>query len=308
MFRLALLAALIAAPAFAQCRNGSCAVAAPAVQIDSRNGWFDAGNGWLALYHRGSPVGWLEPTTNKWQTYGKPAPIDLIETFHLIGAVKRPPMCVCANECKCKDCPRDCVATTSFETRVGGDDPFPGGVVSERIPPGETYDCGGHACSRQEAFQRLESSLADDRDKAFLTVVGDEGLRKKVLADIDTSPLLAPWKNKVHVNAYDPSHWNVNASGLAQGVSYQLPPDAEGKSKVQFRLRAYTGPEALATALRKADPNYRPDADPDPLKPKPAPTPTPDLTPAVGITPNQVGYGILAAIAGIAGIAIARKK
>lgn len=213
-------------------------------------GWYPAEDGWLHLYWRGQYVGKLDPLLGRWQTTGRAHQVDLI-------AVAKP---------------------APGPDAVAGDDPFPGGVDPQKVQGGPAYQINGRAASRDEVYRRLGpagNGLVDDRGKWFLTAVLPEGERKKLLADLESSPHLQPWRAKLHVNAYAPDDWHVAQAGLAGGVTYQPPPNEQGRATVAFRLRAYAGPEVLAQALREADKSYAPDNDPDPTKPKPQPSPTP---------------------------------
>ena len=152
-------------------------------------------------------------------------------------------------------------------------------VQSDKIQQEPSYEVSGRRVSRSAAFQAVSAGgLVDDRNKAFLTIVGDESLRSRVLKDLESVPALRAWKDNLHVHAYAPDHWAVRQVGLAPGITFQAPAsDGSNKAPVEWRFRTYEGPVALAEALRKSDPNYRPESDPDPAKkpepPKPAPEP-----------------------------------
>lgn len=330
---LTLLAlALAAMPAAGQCSNGQCAPASfggryvypsapPAESL--MHGWYQAADGLLAYYWKGERAGTLDPIEARWQSAGKAHTVDLIQTFGLARqkpgqrgspiAFAVPPECVC-DRCGCEDCPRECLAAT-FVSKPG-DDPFPGGVDSKRVSESMTWECSGRPCSKQHVFTRLADTLSDDRAKPFLTLVADEATRKRFLADLD-GPTMAALKAKCHVNVYDPSDWHVAQVGLQPGLTCQGPPDAAGKSPVLFRFRAYAGPEATAEAVRKVDPNYKPDADPDPAKPSPKPAPAnpdgPDASPSKpgGSCNHYFGLTLLAACGAIGlglGILLTRRK
>lgn len=180
------------------------------------------------------------------------------------------PGCLCPHDaCECQNCPQDCPQAQPNGPRPLAQDPCPGGVRRDLFEQGNRYYCNSRACSRSEAFQRLsEASLVDDTGKAFLTIVGDEAMRKQVLADIDSSSALREFKGKLHVNAYAPDDWHVKQIGLQPGITYQtaLKDQEHNVVPVEFRFRAYAGDAALAEAIRKVDPKYQPDKDPDPTK------------------------------------------
>jgi hypothetical protein len=154
----------------------------------------------------------------------------------------------------------------------------PGGAVSNfgldprRVPAEARYRLNGKEVSRREALAAF-GALADDSGKLRLTIVGDADLRKRVLDDLANHPALKGARDRLLVQDYPPGHWAVAGVGFAPGVTLQPPAGPDGTAPVLFRMTSYAGPDALATALRKADPNYRPERDPDPAKPAPAAPP-----------------------------------
>ena len=159
------------------------------------------------------------------------------------------------------------------------------GIDVERIRPGEWYSLNGRECSRGEALDAIfGAELIDDRAKVFLTVVGDAEIRRRVRADMENHPALAEWRGKIHLQDYDSKHWMPSLIGLAEGITLQAPArDGSCQSPAIWRMRSYAGPEALAVALRKSDPSYRPDLDPDPNRPV---TPTPSNQPNTPPNPS----------------------
>lgn len=294
LFAVIIAGCTLAPEASAGWGGGSCVPVGNAplrITQASAHGWYKNDDISLALYWNGERIGTLDPVSGVWRTEGKSHSVDLIATFSLNPSVGRPRLCldcacaqcprdcgpkaeakpakecVCKKDaCECAKCPQDCVARAI----VPGDDPFPGGVKVEEIKDAPPYEVSGRVCTKEQAYAFLtQSSLVDDRNKPFLTIVGDKGLRERVLADLATHPALAPYRSKLHVNAYDTADWHVNQVGLPPGVFLQGPPNGKGESPVEFRFRSYAGPEVLAEAIRKANPNYKPEADPDPLKKDP---------------------------------------
>lgn len=324
--RALMLMCLIAQPAYGQrgsswgtqsCPDGSCAPVRSAQSM--WHGWYEGSTGNLELYWRGEKIGTLDPLAAKWTTSGKATPVDLIQSFGLSRPTAKPlfearsPLCGCCDpdDCKCVNCPNDCINLAQAESQPMVDDPFPRGVNPDKISKDVSFECSGKPCSRQQAFFALtQGGLVDDRNKSFLTIVGDKSLRDSVLKDLDTSAALRGWRDKLHVNAYAPDHWAVRQVGLQPGISFQGPPSTEGKAPVEWRFRSYAGDVALAEALRKSDPNYRPDADADPLaKPKP-PTPAPEpVKPDVPSTPSGTNLWQWAFMlaAGVAVFLVARR-
>lgn len=154
-------------------------------------------------------------------------------------------------------------------------EPINYGVDADKLEPGPKYKHNGQEISREEALRILgDKQLPDDKSLLRVTVIGDEARRKQVLDDLKTSPALAAWKDKIVVKAYDPVHWAVKDSGfVTRGDPVVYVQDPSGK--VLHRQVDYAdGADGLALALRKADPNYKPDQDPDRRKdPPPFPLP-----------------------------------
>ena len=124
------------------------------------------------------------------------------------------------------------------------------------------HSINGQAVSETDAMAALQGKLTDDSQKLRLTIIGPESLRRPVLVDFESNPNLAALKDKVLVQSYDPSHWAVANAGFrttGQPSIYLQAPDG----KVLHRQDEYRGPDELAEAIRKADPNYKPELDPD---------------------------------------------
>jgi hypothetical protein len=155
------------------------------------------------------------------------------------------------------------------------------GVDPEKISPDEHYRIGDREVSKREAIEQLGApagQIPNDAANLRLTVIGADEDRRRVLDDLAKSLALAPWKDKLVVQDYAPADWAVAGVGFVTSgkpTLYLQQPDG----KVLLRLDQYEGPDALAEALRKADPNYRPDQDPN-GKPKPPPPDAPGGLPA----------------------------
>ncbi|HJZ93117.1 MAG TPA: hypothetical protein VKE40_19730 [Gemmataceae bacterium] len=160
------------------------------------------------------------------------------------------------------------LATARPRAGIAEDDDPNFGIDRERISTARHYRLNGRDVSRDEAL-RVLGAIPDDTDRLRLTVVGDSELRRRVRADLDSHPALAPVRSRVSVQDYAPDHWAVADVGFAPGVTLQLPPGPDGKAPVLWRMSSYSGPDLVAGAIRKADPLYKPDRDPDPSKPDP---------------------------------------
>lgn len=138
----------------------------------------------------------------------------------------------------------------------------------------EKYTYKGEPVRRSDAVEMIEKGVPDDRGKLRLTVIGSEAERKRVVDDVARSPMAG----QLLVQAYAPDHWAVKDAGFKTDghptVYVQAP-----AGQVLHRQDDYSdGAEGLLAAVRKADPNYRPDKDPD-LRKKPEPKPEPPLIP-----------------------------
>lgn len=160
------------------------------------------------------------------------------------------------------------------------------GVGLHALSHSSQYRLNGRVVPRADALAALDRPSADHAWR--LTIVGDLALRQQVRADWATHPALATWRNRLQVQDYDPTTWAVADVGMAPGLTLQGPAQSDGKAAVRWRMTTYPGPEALAAALRKADPTYRPELDPDPTQPEAEPTKPPlDVTPTPIPAPSR---------------------
>ena len=131
----------------------------------------------------------------------------------------------------------------------------------------ERYIINGIDATGEEALQALqEKNVPNDKSLLRLTIIGPEALRKQVRSDLENHPSLACFSEKYLVQDYAPENWAVKQGFFTEGkptIYLQLP-----TGKVLHRQDDYAdGAAGLATALRKADPNYTPEKDPDKRKP-----------------------------------------
>jgi hypothetical protein len=143
------------------------------------------------------------------------------------------------------------------------------GVAPDRIRAGEHYRHAGAEIDREQARGLVGGDgdrIPDVSKKWRVVVIGPE--RERVLRDFDGDPALAPWKDRVVVQGYEPTHYHVARTGYCttgKPTIYVLQPDGT----VLHRQDDYAGgAAALAEALRKADPDYKPKNDPDRRKPE----------------------------------------
>jgi hypothetical protein len=163
------------------------------------------------------------------------------------------------------------------------------------------HSINGRSVTEEDALAALQGKLTDDSQKLRLTIIGPQEKRQVVLADWNASPSLAALKDKVLVQGYDPTHWAVANAGFrttGQPNIYLQAPDG----KVLHRQDDYRGPDKLAEAIRKADPNYQPNNDPDLNKSNPpSPSPSFDLS-------HVPGWCCAAGAAGAAFLVLRRRK
>jgi hypothetical protein len=171
----------------------------------------------------------------------------------------------CGEDCQCgvKPCGKpSCRCVLSAGTVEADGTPNFGLDLSQMPAPGK-HILNGQEVTKEEMMQAIgKPQLPDDAEQMCVTVIGPDASRKQVMADLDTHPALSPWKGKVKVHGYDPSHWAVAQAGfLTTGSPTIYCQAADGQ--VLHRQDEYRGPEALAEALRRADPSYQPQKDPD---------------------------------------------
>jgi len=131
----------------------------------------------------------------------------------------------------------------------------------------ERYIINGIDATGEEALQALqEKNVPNDKSLLRLTIIGPEAIRKQVRKDLENDPSLTSFSEKYLIQDYAPDNWAVRQGFFTEGkptIYLQLP-----TGKVLHRQDDYAdGAIGLATALRKADPNYTPDKDPDKRKP-----------------------------------------
>jgi hypothetical protein len=158
-------------------------------------------------------------------------------------------------------------------------------VDLSHLRPGRAWK-SGKECSREEVVAALQKLPASDEGRPCLTVIGTAAERSRVLADLKNAPALAAWQGKVRVQDYDPKDWQVKEGFVGSGKPTIYCQASTGK--VLHRQDDYgDGAAGLATALRKADPNYDPARDPDLRKPvKPVDPVKPDPKQPDPVTPS----------------------
>jgi len=300
LHRLLILSALIACVGslHAQCPGGRCGPPAfapaqpsflppasyqpfhaPAAPAPAQYSWVSDGDGGYALFLGDVQAGWQDKFGTYYRRLGKNRFTEA-ETPPVsapaAAKVARRGSCCPASGCKCD--PDDCqcgktkglccdgcnCAVNSHVKLVGDDMNF--GVETDKLGKSPTYTKNGRKCSKKDVIEALEKGLVDDSSLPRLTVIGPEGERKRVLADMDSSPALSPFKGRFLVQSYAPDNWALQNMGfVTTGSPTIYAQRADGV--VLHRQDGYDGPEKLAAALRKADPAYDKAKDPDLAKP-----------------------------------------
>jgi hypothetical protein len=195
--------------------------------------------------------------------------------------------CPCPPGCSCPADPCGCAGR-------GGEAPDRGavpnfGVAADRIPGGEEYHLNGRRADARAVRQALArgGSLSDDTGKWRLTVTGTAEECRRVADDLKGHPALAAWRDRLLVQTYRPDAWAVTGVGLPAGghpsIVLEDSPGPGNRARVLHRQDDYDGgAEALAGALRKADPSYDPRKDPDLRRPAPPALPSPADVPGWG--------------------------
>ncbi len=182
------------------------------------------------------------------------------------------------------------------------------GVEPHGQSKGERWNLSGKASTREECLKLITRH----KGKRCLTVVLPRAEREKVLQDLAQAAELAPWRDALVVQGYEPGDVLAGGVGLPNGIVLQAAPDKEGRGKVLHRTNTYTGPKDLATALRKSDPSYDPKKDPDltrPQPPAPQPQPTlPSLSPASPGAPADPTLPAAAVAIGAVALYVLRKR
>jgi hypothetical protein len=168
------------------------------------------------------------------------------------------------------------------------------GVTPHAENKGETY-----TASTPEAARFVTQAVEGERDgKLHVTIIGSDDERARVVNDIKTDPSFAGLRDTLLVQDYKPGEWPVDPKlGFRAGKPAIIVQAAKGPGerkggRVVFRCSDYSiGATGLAEAIRKADPNYRPDKDPTPTTPSGGDLP-------FGLTDTQVMLAIAAVVVG----------
>lgn len=254
---------------------GGCAPVGASVGIDAPYEWrqcADDSDCW-ALYRGGVQVGGYRASNGRFSylvggQWAEPceAPIAL----PIVPAAKKDSCPCCGDDCRCglgRPCDRPNCRCVLPGAVVESDGSLNFGLDREAMAHAPRHIHNGKRVSKQQLLQAIEkAALRDDSGELCLTVIGPEAARKPVLTDLDSAAALSPWKGRIKVKGFAPDHWAVRDSGFVTSGNPTIYCQA-ADGKVLHRQDDYRGAEALAEALRKADPNYQPAKDPDLTKP-----------------------------------------
>jgi hypothetical protein len=133
---------------------------------------------------------------------------------------------------------------------------------NEKPTAAPRYEVNGRPASKEDVLQAFESKAGDQSTKLRLTVIGPKQSRQLVLEDLKRTPDLQGLLKEFLLKDYDPEDWEVSRSGFYTKGSPTIYVQAPS-GKVLHRQDAYTGPGDLAAVLRKANDQYKPEADPN---------------------------------------------
>lgn len=150
------------------------------------------------------------------------------------------------------------------------------------VRPPVTAPVEKYTAHSTEAKKFLSEAIEAPEGKIHVTVIGNADECARVDNDIRTDPAFEGIREKLWVQTYVPGAWAIAPPlGFKAGKpsiyvqSAKGPEDPKG-GRVIYRAMDYSvGATGLAEAIRKADPNYRPDLDPGPHKPTPPSLPNP---------------------------------
>lgn len=169
--------------------------------------------------------------------------------------------------------------------------------------------------SRKDGLDILQNGVPDDRHKLFFTVIGrDKGLRKKVVNDVQA---LLDVKDQLLIQDYDPDNFAVKDAGFVTvgnptiylqapaGKNFWLA-DQGGQwhrittqaGDVLHRQDTYESTRlasAVRSAIRRTNPDYRPENDPDLSIPPPKPKPLDPVKPVDPVNPTPTPAPVLPA-------------
>ncbi len=161
----------------------------------------------------------------------------------------------------------------------------PGGVARNKfIGEGRNrYILSGREVEPPEALAAIEAGgsggdLTDDSTYPFLTVVGSEADRDRILKDARDTLVLSSLK--LRWKAFPPGHKMV--ADFPAGLLHLQAPNGRPLGS----LAAYDGPEKLAEWVKTRMAVYDPSKDPGPGKPYPWPKPAPPKTPDAPVQPK----------------------
>jgi hypothetical protein len=124
------------------------------------------------------------------------------------------------------------------------------------------YQVNGKEATRNDVLQAFESQAVDQSTKLRLTVIGPKQARLVVLEDLKKTPDLQGVVKDFLLKDYDPTDWEVARSGFfTKGVPTIYVQAPSGK--VLHRQDSYAGAQDLAGVLRKANEQYKAEADPN---------------------------------------------
>lgn len=137
------------------------------------------------------------------------------------------------------------------------------GIDTSRLSKRERWDANSPEAIR---FVRESKAKGDQHhaDRCYVTVIGTVEECRAASNDWKTSAEYDGLREKAWFQEFRPGQWQVrdDLGYHATGTPTVLVQKSDGE--VVLRENSYRGPGAIATALRKADPSYKPERDPGP--------------------------------------------
>lgn len=133
---------------------------------------------------------------------------------------------------------------------------------TEKPTTAPRYEVNGKPASKEEVLQAFEGKAEDQSTRLRLTVIGPRNARQIVLEDLKRTPGLQGVVKDFLLKDYDPTDWEVSRSGFYTKGSPTIYVQAPS-GKVLHRQDTYTGADDLAGVLRKANDQYKAEADPN---------------------------------------------
>lgn len=134
------------------------------------------------------------------------------------------------------------------------------GVDPSKLNRREVYTA--NSPEAQSFVVQAQAAAEGKSDRIYLTVIGAPEDRKGIADDWRNSPQFRPWQDRVWFQEFARGDWQVKDELGYEGKGKPTVLVQKPGGAVVLRATQYSGPTPILTALRKADPSYRPNDDP----------------------------------------------